>query len=54
VAELKPAPAGSILSKLRNVDWLGFFLFTGSLIGVLLGLTWVSLFLSSSLFLLLA
>ncbi|KAF2190863.1 MFS general substrate transporter [Zopfia rhizophila CBS 207.26] len=38
-AQLK-TPDGRIREKLRKVDWLGFFLFTCSLISVLLALTW--------------
>ncbi|KAF2470723.1 MFS general substrate transporter [Lindgomyces ingoldianus] len=38
-AQLKLAE-GDILRGLRKVDWLGIVLFSGSLISVLLGLTW--------------
>ncbi|KAF2272797.1 MFS general substrate transporter [Westerdykella ornata] len=39
-ARLRPAAAGALLPKLRNVDWFGFVLLSGSLIVALLGLTW--------------
>ncbi|KAF2711951.1 MFS general substrate transporter [Pleomassaria siparia CBS 279.74] len=38
-AQLKSASPGAMLPKLKNVDWLGFFLLSGSLVSVLLGLT---------------
>ena len=40
-ADLKPAPPEPVVPKLMNVDWLGFFLLGGSLVSMLLGLTWV-------------
>ncbi|KAF2866203.1 major facilitator superfamily domain-containing protein [Massariosphaeria phaeospora] len=40
VAQLRSAAPGSVLVKLRNIDWFGSVLFTGSLMSVFLGLTW--------------
>lgn len=43
-AQLKGATPGSMLQKLRNYDWIGFTLLSGSMVGVLLGISWVSKF----------
>jgi MFS family permease len=41
-AKLKGATPGSIGPKLRKFDWFGFVLLGGSLVSLLLGLSWVS------------
>lgn len=50
-AQLKSSTPGAILPKLRNIDWLGFLLLSGSLVSVLLGLSWVSIIPTNSSFL---
>jgi MFS family permease len=41
-AQLKPASSSPVLPKIKNVDWVGYLLLSGSSVSVLLGLTWVS------------
>ncbi|KAF2256814.1 MFS general substrate transporter, partial [Trematosphaeria pertusa] len=39
-AQLKAATPGSIFVKLRAIDWVGFLLLSGSLVSMLLGISW--------------
>jgi len=41
-ASLKARAPGSMLVQLRNYDWIGFGLLTGSMMSILVGISWVS------------
>jgi MFS family permease len=41
-ASLKARAPGSMLAQLRNYDWIGFGLLSGSMMSILVGISWVS------------
>jgi MFS family permease len=39
-AQLKPKASGPVFPMIRQIDWVGYFLFGASLVSVLLGISW--------------